>query len=259
MNYFDAIILGVVEGLTEFLPVSSTGHLILTAELLQLQVTDFLTMFQVVIQLGAILAVVTLYWKKFLLDWTMNRKIILALLPSVAVGALLYPFIKSLFASPITVVWSLFLGGIVILVVETLLQKKGESWVKVQNVDAISFKKAFLIGIFQTLAVIPGVSRAGATIIGGLGLGIKRKAIVEFSFLLAVPTMIAASAKDIWENGSTLALGSNTTFLIIGFVTAYITALLAIRFFLRYVETNDFKPFGWYRIALALMFFFFVI
>lgn len=258
MNIFDAAILGIIEGLTEFLPVSSTGHLILTAEILGLPVDNFLTLFEVVIQLGAILAIVTLYFKKFLLDWTMNKKLVVALLPSLVVGALFYPFIKSLFASPITVVVTLFVGGIIILLTESFLAKKGESWVKVDTVDDVNYRNAFLIGLFQAVSVIPGVSRAGATILGGLFLGLRRKAVVEFSFLLAVPTMIAASAKDISENHSVLQ-GANVGLLIIGFVVAYITALFAVKFFLRYVQTNTFKPFGWYRIIIAVLFFCFII
>lgn len=258
MNQIDAIILGIVEGLTEFLPVSSTGHLILTADLLNLPVTNFLTLFEIVIQLGAILAVVTLYWRKFLLDWAMNKKLVIALIPSVIVGAALYPFIKSLFESPSVVVTSLFVGGVFILFIEGLVAKRGEDQVTVETVDDISTHAAVWVGIFQTLSVIPGVSRAGATIMGGLFLGMRRKAIVEFSFLLAVPTMIAASAKDLYESHAVVA-GANVTILLLGCVTAYITAVIAIKLFLRYVQTNTFKPFGWYRIIIALIFFFFVL
>lgn len=258
MYTVDAIILGIVEGLTEFLPVSSTGHLILVADILGLPVTNFLTLFEVVIQLGAILAVLTLYWKKLLLDWQMNKKLVIALIPSLIVGALLYPFIKSLFASPAIVVASLFVGGVIILFVEALVAKKGESHVTVETVDDISTHAAFLVGLFQAVSVIPGVSRAGATIMGGLFLGMRRKAIVEFSFLLAVPTMIAASAKDMYESHQVLS-GANTELLIIGLITAYITALIAIKLFLRYIQTNTFKPFGWYRIIVALLFFIFVL
>lgn len=259
MNHLEAVILGIVEGLTEFLPVSSTGHLILVAELLGLEVTNFLTLFEVVIQLGAILAVLTLYWKKFLLDWVMNRKLVIALLPSLAVGAVLYPFIKSLFANPAIVVTSLFVGGILILWVEALVAKKGEAYVTVEGVDDISTHAAFYIGLFQALSVIPGVSRAGATIMGGLFLGMRRKAIVEFSFLLAVPTMIAATAKDWYENQSVVVQGANLELLAIGFVTAYVVALISMKLFLRYIQTNTFRPFGWYRIIVGFLFFVFVI
>ncbi len=258
MNIFDVIILGIVEGLTEFLPVSSTGHLILAADLLGLPVDNFLTLFEVVIQFGAILAVVTLYWRRFLLDWSMNKKLVIALIPSLVVGSLLYPFIKSLFASPATVVASLFVGGVVILYIESLVAKKGEDHVTVETLDDISTHTAVWIGLFQVFSVIPGVSRAGATIMGGLFLGMRRKAIVEFSFLLAVPTMIAASAKDLYESHA-LVQGANMEFLVIGCVVAYLVAILAMKLFLQYVQTNTFKPFGWYRIVIALIFFIFVL
>jgi undecaprenyl-diphosphatase len=258
MSIFEAIILGIIEGLTEFLPVSSTGHLILTAELLGLEVTSFLTTFEVVIQLGAILAVVTLYWKKFLLDFNMNKKLIVALIPSLVVGGLFYPFIKTLFDKPGVVVASLFLGGIAILVIEYMVGKRKESDILVEDVDQVSMHQAFYIGLFQALAVVPGVSRAGATIMGGLILGFRRKAIVEFSFLLAVPTMIAASSKDLFESGGSFG-SDDFTLLAVGFVTAYLVAMLAMKLFLQFVQTNTFKPFGWYRIVLAIMFFLFIL
>lgn len=258
MDIFDAIILGIIEGLTEFLPISSTGHLILASEVLGLSVTNFLTLFQIVIQLGAILAVVTLYWRKFLLDWSMNKKLVIALIPSFIVGALFYPLIKSFFANPLIVVVSLFIGGVIILFVEGLVAKRGEQAVTVETLDDISTHSAIWIGLFQAVSVIPGVSRAGATIVGGLFLGMRRKAIVEFSFLLAVPTMIAASAKDMYESHTVLE-AANTELLVIGFITAYIVALLAIKFFLQFIQTNTFKIFGWYRIVIALLFFIFII
>jgi undecaprenyl-diphosphatase len=258
MSIFEAIILGIVEGLTEFLPVSSTGHLILTAELLGLQVTNFLTTFEVVIQLGAILAVVTLYWRKFLLDFKMNKKLVVALIPSLIIGGFFYPFIKSLFDKPGVVVASLFLGGIAILVIEYLVGRRKESDIFIENVEEVSLRMALYIGLFQALAVVPGVSRAGATIMGGLILGFRRKAIVEFSFLLAVPTMMAASAKDLFESGGSLG-SQDFTLLAVGFVTAYLAALLAIKLFLQFVQTNTFKPFGWYRIVVAGIFFFFIL
>lgn len=258
MDIFHVIILGIVEGITEFLPVSSTGHLILASKLLGLSVTNFLTLFEVVIQLGAILAVVTLYWKRFLLDWSMNKKLVIALVPSLITGAFFYPLIKSLFASPLTVVASLFVGGVIILFVEALVAKRGEEAVTVETLDDMSTHTAIWIGLFQAVSVIPGVSRAGATIMGGLFLGMRRKAIVEFSFLLAVPTMIAASAKDLYENHAVLA-GANMELLAIGFITAYVVALLAMKLFLRFVQTNTFTIFGWYRIVIALIFFIFIL
>ncbi len=255
MSIIDAIILGIVEGLTEFLPISSTGHLILTSELLHLPHTDFLSTFEVVIQLGAILAVVTLYFKRFLLDWDMNMKLIVGLLPAIVVGVGFYPFIKSLFAAPGVVAWALILGGIAILGIEQYQATKEKT---ITSLDQITYKRAFVIGLFQSLAVIPGVSRAGATILGGLIIGMERSIIVEFSFLLAVPTMIAASSKDLYENINLLS-SIDTTLLLTGFVIAYIVALLAIRFLIHFVQTHTFKVFGWYRIAVGILFLLFIL
>jgi undecaprenyl-diphosphatase len=255
MNIFDAVILGIVEGLTEFLPVSSTGHLILSAKLLGLPVTDFLTSFEVVIQLGAILAVVTLYFKRFLLNWTMNMKLVLALLPSIVVGAFFYHAIKGLFGAPVVVAVSLVLGGIAILIIEHFLQDRPTH---TEAVEDITWKEALYIGLFQTLAVIPGVSRAGATIMGGLLLGLKRRSVVEFSFLLAVPTMVAASAKDLLESSWTFT-GNDIALLATGFITAYVVAMLVITFLLRFVQTHTFTAFGWYRIAVGLLFLLFIL
>jgi undecaprenyl-diphosphatase len=255
MNFLDTIILGIVEGLTEFLPVSSTGHLILASELLHLPHTEFLSTFEIVIQLGAILAVVTLYFKRFLLDWDMNKKLVVGLVPALVVGGVFYPFIKSLFAAPSVVAWALILGGVAILGIEYWQAKKTKT---IQSLDQISYKTALAIGCFQALSVIPGVSRAGATILGGLVIGMERSVIVEFSFLLAVPTMIAASTKDLYENASNFS-GADTDVLLVGFVTAYIVALLAIRFFIRFVQTHTFRPFGWYRIIIGIVFLLFIL
>jgi undecaprenyl-diphosphatase len=255
MNFIDAIILGIVEGLTEFLPVSSTGHLILASKLLSLPTTDFLATFEVVIQLAAILAVVTLYFKRFLLDWDMNRKLIVGVLPALIVGAFFYPFIKSLFGSPNVVAWALILGGIAILVIEHFQAKKKKT---ITSLDQITYKTAFSIGLFQAIAVIPGVSRAGATILGGLIIGMERSVIVEFSFLLAVPTMIAATAKDLYENITRFG-DADFGLLAIGFVTAYLVALVAIKFFIRFVQTHTFAPFGIYRIVVGILFLIFIL
>jgi len=255
MNFLDAIILGVVEGLTEFLPVSSTGHLILASKLLGLSYTDFLSTFEVVIQLGAILAVVTLYFKRFLLDWDMNKKLIVGVLPAIVIGAFFYPFIKSLFAAPEVVAWALILGGLAILGIEYFQDKKTKT---ITSLDQITYKRAFTIGIFQALAVVPGVSRAGATILGGLIIGMERSVIVEFSFLLAVPTMIAATAKDLYESSG--ALGSvDGSMLLLGFVTAYLVALVAMKFFIQFVQTHTFVSFGYYRILVGVLFLLFIL
>ena len=254
MNFFDAVILGVVEGITEFLPVSSTGHLILVSQLLKLPATEFLKTFEVSIQMGAILAVVALYWRKLLFDWEIMKRIVVALLPAIGIGFLFYATIRELLASSLTVIIALFLGGVVLILFEVLRKEKEGS---ITDLGTLPYKTAFSIGAFQALSVIPGVSRAGATILGGLLFGMKRTAIVEFSFLLAVPTMVAATTLDLWKNAALFSLGDMHLFLT-GFVTSFVVALFAVKFFLRFVESHTFIPFGIYRIAVALLFFIFV-
>lgn len=255
VSFLDACILGVVEGISEFLPISSTGHLILVSHLLGLEQTEFLKMFEVVIQLGAILSIVVLYTKRVLTDSALMKKLIVALLPSLVVGGLFYSSIKTLFESTLTVVWALFLGGIAIVIFEWFYKEKKDA---TKDLGDISYKNAFWVGMFQTLAVIPGVSRAGATIVGGLYLGLSRKAIVEFSFLLAVPTMLAASTLDLIQSGGSVLI-SEWGVLFVGFVIAFVTAFATVTWLLRFVKTNTFLPFGVYRIVLALLFLFFIL
>ncbi len=255
MNIFDAAILGIIEGLTEFLPVSSTGHLILTAELLGLPHTDFLGTFEIAIQLGAILAVIVLYWRKLFLDTQIMKRVVVALLPALGVGFLFYTTIREMLGSEMVVVWALFLGGIAIILFE-LFHKNKEG--KLEDLGAIPYRTAFLVGLFQAGSVIPGVSRAAATILGGLLLGFKRTAIVEFSFLLAVPTMIAATALQLTKNASSFSSG-DFGLLSVGFVISFLVALAAIKFLLRFIGTHTFLAFGVYRIIVALIFFLFII
>lgn len=255
MDFFDALILGIVEGLTEFLPVSSTGHLILASELLHLPETEFLKTFQVAIQLGAILAVVVLYFRKLFLDREIMKRIVVALLPALGIGFLFYASIRRLFESELTVVVSLFVGGVIIILFETLRKDKEGS---LENLATIPYRTAFLIGAFQAIAVIPGVSRAGATILGGLWLGMKRTAIVEFSFLLAVPTMAAATALDLVKNAS-LFSAADFHLLSVGFSVSFLVALAAIKLLLRFVQTHTFISFGVYRIIAAALFFLLVL
>lgn len=255
MHILDALILGIVEGITEFFPISSTGHLILTARLLQLPETDFLKTFQIVIQLGAILAIVILYWRRLFFNQDIIKKVTIALLPAIGIGFVLYKLIRQLFESSLVVVLALFVGGIILILFEWFRQGKEDNGV---SIEQMSYKSAFFVGLFQTLSVVPGVSRAGATLLGGMLLGMKRRAIVEFSFLLAVPTMVAATALDIWKSGS-LFSSADWPLLTIGFVTAFVVALLAVKFLLRYVETHTFMVFGIYRIIVALLFFIFIL
>jgi len=242
MEILHVVILSVVEGITEFLPVSSTGHLILTSKLLGIATTEFLKTFEIAIQLGAIMAVVVLYFKRFL-DLELDKKVLAAFLPTALVGFLLYPFIKGflLGSSAVTLV-SLFIGGLVLIFFKS--EGKGLK---------IGFKEAILIGAFQSLSVIPGVSRAAATIIGGLIVGLDRKKATEFSFLLAVPTMIAATGYDLYKSAS-LFSSTDFGFLAIGFALSFVFAAISVKFLISYVANHDFRLFGVYRIVLALLF-----
>lgn len=255
MHFWDAIVLGIIEGVSEFLPISSTGHLILASHLLHLPQTGFLKMFEVVIQLGAILSIVVLYTKRVLLDFELIKRLLVAISPAVFVGGIFYSAIKRLFDSEAIVVWSLFVGGVLIILFE-LLHKEKES--DVTDLSKVSYTKAFWIGVFQTIAVIPGVSRSGATILGGLWLGLSRTAIVEFSFLLAVPTMLAASVLDLYKNGGSVQ-SSEWGMLGVGFITAFLVSLVVVKWLLKFVQTNTFISFGVYRILLAVLFFLFVL
>lgn len=256
MSVLEAIIFGIVEGITEFLPISSTGHLIITGDLLSLPQTEFLKSFEIAIQLGAILSVVVLYWRSFLVDIETLKRIIVAFVPTAIIGLLLYKVIKGYLLGSLSVVlWSLFLGGIAIVIFEKW-HKEGRD--AEGSINALSYKKAAIIGVFQALAVIPGVSRAAATILGGLWLGLKRKTIVEFSFLLAVPTMLAATVFDLAQSAPTFS-SQEFQSLAIGFITSFIVAIFAIKFLLLFIKNHDFKVFGWYRIALSLIFLLFLI
>ena len=254
MTWLDSIILGVIEGITEFLPISSTGHLILASELLGLPASEFVKSFQIAIQLGAIAAVVFLYWKSFL-NLQLLTKLFVAFIPTGLVGFLIYPFAKEyLLGNPSIVVWSLFLGGIALIVFEKFHTER----VSEENVTDITYRQALLVGVFQSIAIIPGVSRSAATIVGGLIVGMRRIAIVEFSFLLAVPTMAAATGYDLLKSAGTFAT-DDFGLLAIGFATSFIVALLSMRFLLGIVRRYSFVPFGIYRILLAIVFFFVIL
>ena len=256
MTFLDAFILSIVEGFTEFLPVSSTGHLILTSHLLGIEQTAFLTTFEIFIQLGAILAIVFLYFKTLSTNVAVWKRILVAFLPTAILGFLVYDFIKSyLLTSELVTVVSLFLGGIFLIGLE-YWHKEKES--HTADISKLSMKDAFFIGLIQSVSMIPGVSRAGATIVGGLLLGMKRKAAVEFSFLLAVPTMLAASGYDLVKSElsfTTQELG----ILAVGFVGSFIVAVLAVKFLLQLIKTHTFIPFGIYRIILSVLYFLFIL
>jgi len=255
MTILHSIILGIVEGITEFLPISSTGHLILTSQLLKIQDSDFVKSFEIIIQLGAILAVVVLYWKK-LWNWEMIKKLFVAFLPTAVIGLALYKIVKTYLLGNTTVVlWSLFLGGIVLIAFELWHERRESKIEDVKDFDAkeLSYKKALSLGLFQSIAIIPGVSRSAATIVGGLWLGMKRQSIVEFSFLLAVPTMLAATGLDLVKSYKTFS-ADQFGVLAVGFAVSFVVALFAIKFLLNYIRRHNFIPFGVYRIVIALIF-----
>jgi len=251
MNYLQSVILGMVEGFTEFLPISSTAHLILSTRILHIPQTEFIKSFEIVIQLGAILAVVGMYWKKFLLNGEVIKRVLAAFLPTAVFGFLLYKIFKSFLMENLAViVWALFLGGIFIIIFELWHKERPDS---VDTVEKISYRQCFWIGSFQAIAMVPGVSRAAATILGGLLLGLKRKTIVEFSFLLAVPTMLAATAYDLFKSGAGLS-SDQLGILSVGFLVSFLVAILAIKFLLHYIQRHNFVWFGIYRIIVGLIF-----
>ena len=252
MNYLDAIIFGIVEGITEFLPISSTGHLMLTAQLLGLGQTEFIKTFEIAIQLGAILSVVVLYWRELLVNMEIAKRVIAAFLPTAVLGLLLYKIIKRyLLASTTVVLWSLLLGGIFLIIFEIIHSRRKE---RIDDLASIPYPSCLLIGLFQSISMVPGVSRAAATIVGGLILGIRRKTIVEFSFLLAVPTMLAATCLDLYKNAGSFS-ADQMGFLLVGFVVSFVAALAAVKFLLNFIKHHTFIPFGLYRIGIVLLFF----
>jgi undecaprenyl-diphosphatase len=249
------ILLGIVEGITEFIPVSSTGHLVLAAELLGFN-SEASGTFEIVIQLGAILAVIVLYWRRFLdvglglFGWdrgavAFTRNVLLGFLPSMVIGFIVYDYVKAMLGSPMLVAIALIVGGIVILVLEKVIKHPD-----VASVEEMSWKTALGIGFIQCLSMIPGVSRSGATIMGALSLGVERKTAAEFSFFLAVPTMLAASSYDLLKNGAALDSGAWWT-IAVGFVVSFVVALIVIRWFIGIVTRHGFAPFAWYRIVIG--------
>jgi undecaprenyl-diphosphatase len=245
------VILSIVEGVTEFLPISSTGHLVLTSTLLNIPQTEFVKSFEIFIQLGAILAVVALYFKKYSQNFQVWKNILIAFIPTGIVGLTLYKFIKDfLLGNNWITVLALLIGGILLIVLEKIHTEKESHLIKIEDV---SIKTALGIGLVQSLSIIPGVSRSAASILGGMFLGLKRSTAVEFSFLLAVPTMIAASGFDLVKSQLKFS-SSEWIVLIVGFVGSFIVALVVVKWFIKYVQKNSFVPFGVYRIIVAILF-----
>ncbi|HET7187216.1 MAG TPA: undecaprenyl-diphosphate phosphatase [Gemmatimonadaceae bacterium] len=248
MSLLHALILGIVEGITEFLPISSTAHLILASRMLALD-SEFVKSFEIIIQFGAILSVVVLYWKKFW-HWDVLKKLVVAVIPTGVIGLTVYKAVKGYLLGNLTVVLlSLLIGGIALIVFERF--RNGSE----ADVDfaEITYRKAFLIGLFQAIAVIPGVSRSAATIVGGSLIGVSKRTIVEFSFMLAVPTMLAATGLELVKGRG--ALAGHYDVLAVGFVVSFITAIIAIKSFLGYIKKRDFSAFGWYRVVLAAVYY----
>ncbi len=256
MNITHALLLGLIEGITEFLPISSTGHMILAGKLLSIPQTDFLTSFEIIIQLGAIAAVVVSYIHTLLSKQFLWKPLLYAFIPTGIIGYLLYKIVKHfLLGNAFIVVWSLTIGGIAFLLMEQFVKNRPA---KTTTLEGITPMQAMAIGLGQTLSMVPGVSRSAASIFSGLISGLSREIAVEFSFLLAIPTMVAAVGLDIIKT----PFAFNTTtipILLIGLVTAFITALFAIKLFLQFVKQHTFLPFALYRITLAGLFFCFIL
>ncbi|HKO81506.1 MAG TPA: undecaprenyl-diphosphate phosphatase [Chitinophagaceae bacterium] len=262
MTILEAIIIAIVEGLTEFLPISSTGHMIIASSFLGIHKEEFTKLFEVAIQLGAILAVVVLYWKKFFdfRRWQFYVKLIIGVIPALVLGFIFSDKIDALLESPTTVAISMLLGGIILLFIDKAFNKP-----VVESDDQITYGKAFITGLWQTIAMIPGVSRSAASIIGGMQQKFTRNLAAEFSFFLAVPTMFAATAYSLflkeWEQSGITRKGyeiimesrDNTIAFIVGNIVAFIVAILAIRFFITYLKIYGFKVFGWYRILAGII------
>lgn len=257
MNLFHVILLSIIEGVTEFLPISSTGHLVLASDLLKIQQTEFVKSFEIFIQLGAILAAVWLYGKNLFTQKGLFVKVLVAFLPTGLIGLVSYRIIKGfLIGNSMITAFALLLGGVLFIILETFVFKDAGG--SKTTLKSLSVRDALLLGLFQSISVIPGVSRAGATIIGGLLLNMNRKSAVEFSFLLAIPTMLAATVFDLSQAAKSFS-GNDALYLLIGFIVSFFTALFAIRAFIKFVQTNTFIPFGIYRIVLAILFFLFVL
>jgi len=250
MSLFQAIILAIIEGLTEFLPVSSTGHMILAQSFMRIPNDEFVKTFEIVIQLGAILAVLVLYIKRFFVSINIYLKLFVAFLPTGVAGVLAYKIIKQYLFNPFIVSFSLIIGGVVLILLDAW---SGRKQAKYKDIEDINYGGALKIGAIQCVSMIPGVSRAAATIFGGIFAGFDRKQAAEFSFLLAIPTMCAASAKDLWESKE-LITSENMLLLLVGSAVAFVVAAIAVKAFVAFLTRYGFKYFGYYRILLGILF-----
>ncbi|WP_026055197.1 undecaprenyl-diphosphate phosphatase [Anaerophaga thermohalophila] len=250
MDTIQSIILAIIEGLTEFLPISSTGHMILASYAMKIHENEFVKTFEVAIQLGAIMAIAIMYIKRFLQSFDIYIKLAIAFIPTAIVGFLAYDFIKAYLFNPIVVSVSLVIGGVVLILIDKKIhQKEGQ----VTSLEKIPIKNAFFIGLIQCLSMIPGTSRAAATIVGGVFNKLDKKQATEFSFLLAIPTMFAATGYDLIKTNIEFT-SHEIQMLLIGLIFAFISAWFAVRLFLKIVERYGFKHFGYYRIILGIIF-----
>lgn len=249
MNTVEAIVIAIVEGLTEFLPISSTGHMIIASSLMHIESDPFVKMYEIVIQLGAILAVVVLYWRKFIdfSRWQFYIRLLIAVIPALVLGKLFAKRIDALMESPATVAVAMLLGGILLLFIDRFFRHT-----VIEKEETISNKNAFLIGLWQCLALIPGMSRSAASIVGGMQQKLTRKLAAEFSFYLAVPTMCAATGYKLLEGYKTIH-SDQIKLLLIGNIVAFAVAILAIKFFITFLQKHGFRLFGWYRIIAGIV------
>jgi undecaprenyl-diphosphatase len=250
MSIIQSIVLSIIEGLTEFLPISSTGHMILASSIMNISEDAFVKTFEISIQIGAIFAIVLMYARRFLQGISIYLKLAVAFIPTGIIGFLAYPYIKTYLFNPIVVTISLILGGIILILID---KKVVGQQSKTEILENISYKNAFFIGLFQSVSMIPGVSRAAATIVGGIFNGLDKKQAIEFSFLLAVPTMFAATGYDLYKT-SIVFTGHEIFLLGLGLVIAFITAWIAVKVFVRIVQNYGFKYFGYYRIIIGILF-----
>lgn len=263
MSWLQTVIIAIVEGLTEFLPVSSTGHMIIAQSLLGVKSTEFVKAFTVIIQFGAILSVIVLYWRRFFYPdaarefghtwwgatWRFYLKLIVGVLPAVVLGLVFNDLIEAALGSVLIVAVMLVLGGVFMLFCDQIFNKGSEK-------TPLTYKRAFIIGCIQCISMIPGVSRSMSTIVGGMSQRLTRKAAAEFSFFLAVPTMLGATCLDVYKlvkhgNGNLLMQGNNLYILLVGSLVAFVVAIAAIKFFIDYVTRYGFRAFGWYRIIVG--------
>lgn len=245
MSYFEAVIIAIVQGITEFLPVSSTGHMIITESVLGMKSSEFVSLFAVCIHFGTILAVVVLYWKRFFQTFTFYYKLFIAFIPAAIAGFFLESYISEYLNNVIIVAVSLLVGGIILIFVDRWFKKNEDAKAEV------SYPSAFKIGLFQVIAMIPGVSRSAATIIGGMTQKLSRKHAAEFSFLLAVPTIFAASGYKLFKTYKSIN-PDNINLLVVGNIVAFIIAVIAIKTFISLIQKHGFKWFGYYRVVLGI-------